>query len=289
MMKNATRTSGVFCILYTEWYMVSFKKGRAAKEILLCLDGKYYEEMEGNSGSHPDNRMSWRLQSVSGRAQCSKSETGRQCTGGGDRHAGQILQTIDDSVSAYNQSQEGDPIVVKKFNVTDGKAELYMNYAASRDYQDFNNVTFYAGDLQGAYNQKYEFPDEFQKVENGKVTGSVTRSDILSGLNYNVVICSEEMDIEVPGKILYVTTDAVVTGKKTATSISEEREKAAESETETASESESTDGGSKFDGNAEKGQFEVESESKSAAGNEASDTADDAEEVKHTLTFVIYE
>ena len=45
----------------------------------------------------------------------------------------------------------------------------------------------------------------------------------------------------------------------------------------------------KSDGNAEKGQFEVESESKSAAGNEASDTADDAEEVKHTLTFVIYE
>ena len=114
----------------------------------------------------------------------------------------ELKQTIDDSVSAYNQSQEGDPIVVKKFNVTDGKAELYMNYAASRDYQDFNNVTFYAGDLQGAYNQKYEFPDEFQKVANGKVTGSVTRSDILSGLNYNVVICSEEMDIEVPGKIL---------------------------------------------------------------------------------------
>ena len=164
-----------------------------------------------------------------------------------------------------------------------------MNYAASRDYQDFNNVTFYAGDLQGSIQSKYEFPDEFQKVENGKVTGSVTRSDILSGLNYNVVICSEEMDIEVPGKILYVTTDAVVTGKKTATSISEEREKAAESETETASESESTDGGAKSDGNAEKGQFEVESESKSAAGNEASDTADDAEEVKHTLTFVIYE
>lgn len=56
----------------------------------------------------------------------------------------ELKQTIDDSVSAYNQSQEGDPIVVKKFNVTDGKAELYMNYAASRDYQDFNNVTFYA-------------------------------------------------------------------------------------------------------------------------------------------------
>ena len=53
----------------------------------------------------------------------------------------ELKQTIDDSVSAYNQSQEGDPIVVKKFNVTDGKAELYMNYAASRDYQDFNNAT----------------------------------------------------------------------------------------------------------------------------------------------------
>lgn len=52
MMKNATRTGGVFCTLYTEGYMVSFRKGRAAKEILLCLDGEYYEEMEGNSGSH---------------------------------------------------------------------------------------------------------------------------------------------------------------------------------------------------------------------------------------------
>ena len=89
-----------------------------------------------------------------------------------------------------------------------------MNYAASRDYQDFNNVTFYTGDLQGAYNQKYEFPDEFQKVENGKVIGSVTRSDILSGLNYNVVICSEEMDIEVPGKILYVTMECSCHRKK---------------------------------------------------------------------------
>ena len=91
------------------------------------------------------------------------------------------------------------------------------------------------------------------------------------------------------GQDPYVTTDAVVTGKKDGNQHSEEREKAAESETETASESESTDGGSKSDGNAEKGQFEVESKSKSAAGNEASDTADDAEEVKHTLTFVIYE
>ena len=67
MMKNAMRTGGVFCILYTEGYMVSFKKGRAAKEILLCLDGKYYEEMEGNSGSHPDNR---RLKEVPNTCTC---------------------------------------------------------------------------------------------------------------------------------------------------------------------------------------------------------------------------
>ena len=31
----------------------------------------------------------------------------------------ELKQTFDDSVSAYNQSQEGDPIVVKKFYVTD--------------------------------------------------------------------------------------------------------------------------------------------------------------------------
>ncbi len=191
----------------------------------------------------------------------------------------ELEKAVDDAVAQYNDSQEKSPIVVKKFSGEESNVELYIDYAAAEDYQKFNNVTFYAGDLQGAYDGKYEFPDEFLKVENGKVTETVTRSDILSGLNYEVLIYSEEMDVEVPGKILYISSDAMVTGRKTATNIPEEIQKQEETETSGTSEEETQADG------AEKGQFEVESDSETQT-----ETADDSgEETKHTLTYVIYQ
>lgn len=191
----------------------------------------------------------------------------------------ELEKAVDDAVAQYNDSQEKSPIVVKKFSGEESNVELYIDYAAAEDYQKFNNVTFYVGDLQGAYDGKYEFPDEFLKVENGKVTETVTRSDILSGLNYEVLIYSEEMDVEVPGKILYISSDAMVTGRKTATNIPEEIQKQEETETSGTSEEETQADG------AEKGQFEVESDSETQT-----ETADDSgEETKHTLTYVIYQ
>ena len=71
----------------------------------------------------------------------------------------ELEKTVDDAVTAYNVSQEKAPIVVKKFSGEEDTIELYMDYAAAEDYQKFNNVTFYAGDLQGAYDSKYKFPD----------------------------------------------------------------------------------------------------------------------------------
>lgn len=193
----------------------------------------------------------------------------------------ELEKTVDDAVTAYNVSQEKAPIVVKKFSGEEDTIELYMDYAAAEDYQKFNNVMFYAGDLQGAYDSKYKFPDTFQKVENGKVTGTVTKSDILSGLNYSVLIYSEEMDVEVPGKILYISEDAAVTGKKTATNIPEEIQQQ-ETEKESASEPESSAG-------AEKGRFEVESDAASGETEKQTTDAASEEKAKHTLTYVIYE
>lgn len=195
----------------------------------------------------------------------------------------ELEQTINDAVSEYNAanaSEDDEAIVVKKYSGEDDAIELYMNYATAEDYQKFNNVTLYAGDLQGAYDGKYEFPDEFQKVEKGEVTGTVTKSEILSGLNYSVLIYSEEMDVEVPGKILYISPDAVVTGKKKATNIAELIGQQ-ESETEAASEAE-TDS----DDGAEIGKFEVESD---ASQEETESQSDEEEKATHTLTFVIYE
>lgn len=196
----------------------------------------------------------------------------------------ELKATIDEAVAKYNDAAEGqdkekEAVVVKKYEVKEGKVELYMNYADSSDYQAFNNVSFYAADLQGAYDNKYEFPETFRKVDKGEVTGTVTKKDILNGLNYYVLIYSEEMDVEVPGKIVYVSPDVTVTGKKTATN----RPEAAKSEIQTEKEDKSNDTGESA---VEEGKFEVE---EGTLETEAADTEEETEETEHTLTFIIYE
>lgn len=193
---------------------------------------------------------------------------------------GEELKTmIDEAVADYNESSGEESIVVKKFESSEDSVQLYMNYAASEDYQKFNNVTFYAGDLQGAYDNKYEFPDSFKQVEKGKVTGTATKSDILNGLNYYVLIYSEEMDVEVPGRIVYVSSDAAVTGKKTATNIEEVIEQQTESVKEADEKS----------GNTEEGKLEVEEGVLEPESDTETEKSADEDNDEHKLTYIIYE
>lgn len=191
----------------------------------------------------------------------------------------ELKASIDEAVAEYNGNSEEPPVIVKKYEVLDGVVSLYMDYAAAEDYQEFNKVTFYAADLQGAYDNKYEFPETFQKVEKGEVTGTISKSEILSGLNYYVLIYSEEMSVEVPGTIVYASPDVTVTGKKTATNVPSA--KAAETESMTEKESSQE---------TEKGEFEVEEGSfEGDASEETKETESETEELKDTFSFVIYE
>lgn len=191
--------------------------------------------------------------------------------------ADELQTTIDSAVAQYNGSTEEPPIVVKKYEVVEDTVNLYMDYATAADYQEFNEVIMYAADLQGAYDNSYEFPETFQQVEKGKVTGTVTKDEILSGLNYYVMIYSEEIDVEVPGNIVYVSPNVTVTGKKTATNVGSAQ--AAETETETDTEENVTE-----DVKVEEGSFEMES-----AGETEEETETETEKAKDTYTFIIYE
>ena len=137
-----------------------------------------------------------------------------------DYYSEEELQAeIDEAVAEYNGDSEDTLLLVKKYEVEDDVVNLYIEYASADDYQAFNNVTFYLKDLQGAYDDGYSFPNTFNKVEKGKVTGTAPKSEILSGVNYSVLIYSEEMDVEVPGNILYVSQDVTVTGNRKATTL----------------------------------------------------------------------
>lgn len=197
----------------------------------------------------------------------------------------ELKTMIDDAVAKYNGSVEEEPIVIKKYEVKEGVVSLYMNYASAEDYQEFNQVTLYAADLQGAYDNSFQFPETFQKVEKGKITGTAAKSELLNGLNYYVLIYSEDMDVEVPGNIVYASRDVTVTGRKTATN----RPEALKDETVETEKDEEKGSLETEEGNFEVEEGTFETEAGADGETETGTDAKEDEEEEDTFTFIVYE
>lgn len=154
----------------------------------------------------------------------------------------ELQAEIENAVSQYNTNAGAENVEQKGFSVEDQVATLEIDYATGEDYANFNNVTFFTGDVLTAYyDAGYDFQATFQSVEKGTVVSSaVTREEVLNSYNYDILILEEPIEVKVPGNIVYASTNVEITGKNTARVVSSDAETAeTESETETESISES--------------------------------------------------
>lgn len=159
--------------------------------------------------------------------------------------ADELKSSVESSVTEYNGDAGEDTITVDKFEIgEEGDVKLFMKYASYKDYADFNNVDFYVGDITDGYNNGgYRFETGFYQVEKGKTVGEeIQREEIFKGSNHPMLVFSEDMAVEVPGKILYVSSNVEVTGKKSArmAGSGQTAGEETETETETATQSESS-------------------------------------------------
>lgn len=155
--------------------------------------------------------------------------------------AEELKASVESSVAEYNGEAGEDTITIDKFETgEEGEVELFMKYASYRDYAAFNNVDFYVGDITDGYNNGgYRFETGFYQVEKGKIVGEeIQREEIFEGSNHPMMVFSEDMAVEVPGKILYVSSNVEVTGKKSARMAGSSQTTG--EETETAAQSESS-------------------------------------------------
>ncbi|MCI5995723.1 MAG: hypothetical protein MRZ45_07240 [Blautia sp.] len=149
--------------------------------------------------------------------------------------AEELKENIDQAVSDYNGSAGEDTVTVQKFETREeGDVKLFMEYASGKDYAAFNNVDFYVGDITDGYNNAgYRFETTFRQVEKGKAVGDeIAREEIFAGSNHPMLVFSEPMAVEVPGRILYVSSNVEVTGKKSARMAGSRPETETETETE---------------------------------------------------------
>lgn len=204
----------------------------------------------------------------------------------------ELKSSIDKAVSDFVSSNGADSVSIEKYEAKDRNVSLFMEYADGDAYAQFNNVTFYAGDMVGAGGAGFDFDTTFQSVEKGEVTDKqVSNDEVLNSYNYNVVILEEQMSVEVPGNIVYVSANVEVTGKKSAKVVAEvseteaETEKSSETGTESESETEvlSLSPAEDMETGEETSESETETETESQTEEETESTA------KSAVAYIIYE
>ena len=125
--------------------------------------------------------------------------------------AAELQNMITSEVEDYNAKNGEDSIVVKELEAADGKVSLKMEYASAQDYAEFNNTEFYYGSVINAQLSGYLFDVSYKKVSNGVVQGStVSGSEVIKRMDKQVLVLRAPMEVHVPGKVLFTSTNAEV-------------------------------------------------------------------------------
>lgn len=125
--------------------------------------------------------------------------------------AEELRSMIDSEVAAYNSGHGENAVQVISYEAANGQVKLVMEYASSEDYSEFNNIEFYYGSMIGAQLEGYLFDVSYKKVRNGVVEGSaVSGSEVIKCMADMVLVVRAPLEVQVPGKVLYTSTNAEV-------------------------------------------------------------------------------
>lgn len=129
--------------------------------------------------------------------------------------ASELEEYITAQVTAYT-TEHGETVKKESFKTEDGIAKLQMKYDSYEEYANFNGIEMYVGTVVQAQADGYDFDTDFNSVSEGEVQGTAAKTDILSDDDYNVAVIKANVNVEVPGTIVYVSAqDTEVTGKNT--------------------------------------------------------------------------
>lgn len=108
-----------------------------------------------------------------------------------------------DIVAAYNAAEEGRKVSVSKVEVKDGVVKLLMKYPNAADYTGFNGKEFFCGTVAEAYDNGIDL--DVTLVDAIDHANKVGKSEILQMGEKKLVVLEEDVAVQVPGKILYIS------------------------------------------------------------------------------------
>ena len=129
----------------------------------------------------------------------------------------ELESMIDEAVRTYNAEQGAEAVTKVSYTSQDGQVELVLQYRSGQDMARFNNEKAFNGSMLGAQMEGYQFDCNFRRVADGVTSEEIiSNEEPLSHKEYQVLICNPVYTVEVPGKIAYVSENAVTTAEKIA-------------------------------------------------------------------------
>lgn len=130
----------------------------------------------------------------------------------------ELKNYINETIDSYTTENGKKSVSLSDFSVKDSVAKLTMKYKTSNDYTNFNGIELFSGTVVKAMAAGYDFNVDFVSVEDGVVTGTASKDEVIDNDDYKVAIIKANTNVKVDGKIVYVSNQNVeVTGKNTIT------------------------------------------------------------------------
>lgn len=133
----------------------------------------------------------------------------------------ELEEYINDHVASYVEDN-GETVELTSFEVADGIAKLQLKYDSYEDYSRFNGIDLYTGTVVTALAAGYDFDAEFSQISKDSDMKTVSRDEVLANDDYKVAIIKANVNVQVPGSILYVSSENTKVADKHTVSIAQE-------------------------------------------------------------------
>lgn len=117
-----------------------------------------------------------------------------------------LKEYVEQTISEYNEENGKNVVKLKNLSVKDGQAKLTLQYASAADYRKLSGIDFFAGTLAEALAAGYTFDADFASVKDGMPQAACDTGDFINDSSYKVVIIKGNINVQIKGKIAYVST-----------------------------------------------------------------------------------
>lgn len=118
-----------------------------------------------------------------------------------------------EEIADYNQKAGSEKISFDKIELDQDKLiRLYLKYADSTAFAEFNDVVFYQGTVSEAYQNGISLDTTLKSV--GKEAKTIYKDDLLKMGDSHIVVIGMSALIQLPQNVTYISEGATVTSGK---------------------------------------------------------------------------